>query len=118
MANDRHHKFWYGSEIETLRQLAAQGMSVEQIGARLGRTKDSILLKAHRCGITVSTRETLPADDTAELRAFIESFPRHIPYLTIERQARAKFDLADRKGFSRGFVREWAVRGVVRRRIR
>lgn len=42
---------WTAAEIDILRRLAAQGMSSTQIGARLGKTRNSIISKSQREGI-------------------------------------------------------------------
>jgi GcrA cell cycle regulator len=43
---------WLGAEVDELLRLAGTGMSAELIGGKLGKSKNSVIGKLHRLGIT------------------------------------------------------------------
>lgn len=47
----RRQRLWTAAQIDALRQLVAEGLNDREIGARLGRSKQSILQKRHSAGI-------------------------------------------------------------------
>ena len=47
---------WLGTEVEELRKLAEDGMSASLIGDKIGKSKNAVIGKMHRLGITKAKR--------------------------------------------------------------
>ena len=77
----RYAKFnepWTADEAEELRQMAADGVSREEMSAQLGRTPNAIKMKLQSLGLYVpkpAARPWTPADEDALVRMYREGVP-------------------------------------------
>ena len=77
----RYAKFnepWTADEAEELRQMAADGVSREEMSAQLGRTPNAVKMKLQSLGLYVpkpAARPWTPADEDALVRMYREGVP-------------------------------------------
>ena len=77
----RYAKFnepWTADEAEELRQMAADGVSREEMSAQLGRTPNAIKMKLQSLGLYVpkpAARLWTPADEAELVRLYREGVP-------------------------------------------
>ena len=77
----RYAKFnepWTADEAEELRQMAADGVSREEMSAQLGRTPNAVKMKLQSLGLYVpkpAARPWTPADEAELVRLYREGIP-------------------------------------------
>ena len=77
----RYAKFnepWTADEAEELRQMAADGVSREEMSAQLGRTPNAVKMKLQSLGLYVpkpAARPWTPADEAELVRLYREGVP-------------------------------------------
>ena len=77
----RYAKFnepWTADETEELRQIAADGISREEMSAQLGRTPNAVKMKLQSLGLYVpkpAARPWTPADEDTLVRMYREGVP-------------------------------------------
>jgi hypothetical protein len=81
-------KLWTEDEVKALREMCAQGKSLEEMAEHLDRSLDAIRLKLHRLGLVISEKENNCSSSSSSTTTTLEPIKPAEQLISVEEAAK------------------------------